>query len=884
MAASAYRDEALKLLEISEDPEKSMKLDLGGKLAQLFPNDDSGMIADAVVVFASAKIWGHQVDHVYEYGLATGNKLLQAVKDVVEKAVDGILEKQAEKKERRRKIRIHELENDKIVYKFEQKPLKAAKELSSVLEPIKKTEIKTPIEKLKDFFEKQRQGSRSSKLVMPKKFALSNDNEVVSIYSDKNPEYIMDLNGTEPIGTRKDFPSFSYVLESITGELLFDHNFNRYLSKNLRVDFQGNREDSPVMESANDMDIDFELTPPVDNFLSSTFQDSGLLSQDLLASPEISSIINPDSFGLENSSQNFNSTTLESKNSTETPDNSANLTLNSTDPETTTNNLESSDLSLRQLNESSENQLPDLDAVPPDVPENLQFQLPLNTDLTPKEIDAVSMRSRASVSLLNIRDLANESLQNLNLHDTVDLKKLNEEIRKSIKSDEIELNVLGIPLKKLTKMTNFTLPPELAALLQKKKKEKKEDPKILDMNPNGSTGLTGKKSTKLVADEDGDFTPAIVVRMDDCFFGFTKEQITKGPRDYDTEEDVDYIIDTTEPPPPLPAVFDNFASPEVLEKFDEKAKKRQSTDSGIESSSELQNAPKKQKKEKPEKKEPVYSEEPDLIENDDEITRRRDEQTAAMQEITREVARFFAKINPFLKPADNRNNVTYCKNLLEEADKRDGNTSLAEILPQGETAYGFLCTLMMVNQGNFKITHAEDGDTIKNPEDIKIELVSKQLNIEQLQKSFGTVEETSAKKSKSANRVEIPEPQPNTLEITPKKLKPTQKRKIMKTSTPIPEKMRRISENTSPYQRVQLNPKALNVSENLSDIEEDSEPFVTQESGYLTENTPQKSSPERSSVYSSGYGSICSSSMYSMPSCSSNVLATTIINRHGGLY
>lgn len=643
LSRQEYAEHATELMEVEKNKDKCVNYDLSAKLRILFPNCDPQMVTDAIVVEVCSKIWGYKVDYVHQFGYE-----IAALSNAIEEKVDEAIEKKESPKKRQRKYKINETANDKVKFVFDEKEMKISKE-ATTQEDLRAPKIKNAIEKLKDFFEKHRQTSKNSKLIMPKKFALSNDNEVISIYSEKNEHKIMDYKGVDIVGSRKDFPCFSYIVEATFGQMMFDHNFNRFMDSNFRMDqfeyqpdqVRSNNEDFDVF----DTNLSFDVTPG-DYMMNTTEIPEELLN------------ITPESHT------------------------DANIT---TDPENTS--LNPQNLSLEPQNSIIDPSF-NLNDTVPDVPDDEIVNFPLPTVIPPKDADAVS---RVSVSITCLKKATNGELDNIQMNEEVDANKVAESICKKI---NLTINLLQIPPERIAQpQPNFILDGDMKETIQAYKRKLAEDKKnkanLVEPAP---------KKLKPIAMEDGDYTPSMVMRMDDCFFGFTKTQMKESKTDYEREKRPSYIIDTTEPEPePIPV----FLTPQLENPNPEndptaagiqKGKNRQSTDSGFDSSTEI--SKKKAPKSQNNKEDDVFCEDPNFIEA--EVNNIEDMQTKI-----NEVQEFHNKIAPHLKKSEDRDNILYCKNLIKAVDQENGTASLSDIIPKGQTAYGFLCALMMVSYLQF---------------------------------------------------------------------------------------------------------------------------------------------------------------------------------------
>lgn len=200
-----------------------------------------------------------------------------------------------------------------------------------------------------------------------------------------------------------------------------------------------------------------------------------------------------------------------------------------------------------------------------------------------------------------------------------------------------------------------------------------------------------------------------------------------------------------------------------------------------------------------------------------------------------------------------------------------------------------------MNQGNFKITHSHDAEDTKNLKDIRIDLLNRQLNIEQLQKSFGVPTEKD-KPAANKRKLTIDDEEDEDLfmeeeEDVQKTSKLSTKRKgPLQTSTPSTKRKKIIpstplSQNFSPYQNsnISFSPSILANSTNNSENNQ----TCSQESGYASQGSPAKESPTKGSptksMYSneSGYSSLAPT-LCSVPSTSKSILGTRISNLPGG--
>lgn len=165
------------------------------------------------MIFAAAKIYGRKVDYLEQeiHGIAKNFEAVDQASNELKP------EKEEKKKTRTKKFVIKDRVNLEKT-SFEEVPIRVLQRID-----INKT-LALPskinrLQKMKEFFAKSK--SRSGKLVIPKTLLFNND----FVLSNFGSTQIYDFDDyKEVVGSRRDFTSFSYFVNSGTGELQSDLN------------------------------------------------------------------------------------------------------------------------------------------------------------------------------------------------------------------------------------------------------------------------------------------------------------------------------------------------------------------------------------------------------------------------------------------------------------------------------------------------------------------------------------------------------------------------------------------------------------------------------------------------------------------------------------
>ncbi|XP_070497880.1 uncharacterized protein [Chironomus tepperi] len=216
-----------EIQRISDDADKCINYAIGDKLAAFMKQQDEqdcpNFVLSGVLIYAAAKIFGRKVDCLEQeiIGVAKNFERVEAeTSDGKDKEP-----KEAAKKTRQKKYNIKDGVNiDKIL--FEEKEI-----IISVKDDINK-ELAMPckisrLQKMKDFFARNKE--KSGKIAIPKSMLLTNETAVTNFGSTQIYDYD---DYKDIVGSRRDFTSFSFYINSCTGELQNDLNFSKQTKTN----------------------------------------------------------------------------------------------------------------------------------------------------------------------------------------------------------------------------------------------------------------------------------------------------------------------------------------------------------------------------------------------------------------------------------------------------------------------------------------------------------------------------------------------------------------------------------------------------------------------------------------------------------------------------
>lgn len=210
-----------------------------------------------VLLYAAAKIYGRKVDYLEQeiHGIAKNFEAFSTEEKQPEK--------EKKKGGRTKKFVIKDRVNiEKIT--FEEKPIQVLQKVD-----INKT-LAIPsridrLQRMKEFFSKNK--TKTGKLVIPKGLLFSNENIVSNFGSTQIHDYD---DNKDIVGSRRDFTSFSYFINSCTGELQSDVGHMSGMTND--EDFiRGNQENIPAPQSPVNWDISRPNTP-VDNLRESSIE------------------------------------------------------------------------------------------------------------------------------------------------------------------------------------------------------------------------------------------------------------------------------------------------------------------------------------------------------------------------------------------------------------------------------------------------------------------------------------------------------------------------------------------------------------------------------------------------------------------------------------
>lgn len=171
--------------------------------------NERNFILSGVLIYAAARIFGRKVDYLEQEIIGIRNNF---------EAVATSDEKQPEKemkKSRSKKFLIKDRVNVEK-QNFEEKPVQVLAKVDinkTLAQPSKIDRLL----RMKEFFAKNK--SRGGKLVIPKSLLFTNDNVVSNFGSTQIYEFD---DNKDVVGSRRDFTSFSYFINSSTGELQSD--------------------------------------------------------------------------------------------------------------------------------------------------------------------------------------------------------------------------------------------------------------------------------------------------------------------------------------------------------------------------------------------------------------------------------------------------------------------------------------------------------------------------------------------------------------------------------------------------------------------------------------------------------------------------------------
>jgi hypothetical protein len=217
-------------------------------------------VLSGVLIYAAAKIFGRKVDCLEQeiLGVAKNFERVEA-----EASADGTDKepKEAAKKTRTKKYTIKDGVNmDKIL--FEEKEI-----IIAVKDDINK-ELPVPskisrLQKMKDFFARNKE--KSGKIAIPKSMLLTNEVAVTNFGSTQIHDYD---DYKDIVGSRRDFTSFSFYINSCTGELQNDLNFSK----------QTKTDDYLVIDHEHQAQLDVVASPVNDNAIINHSNDDALIT------------------------------------------------------------------------------------------------------------------------------------------------------------------------------------------------------------------------------------------------------------------------------------------------------------------------------------------------------------------------------------------------------------------------------------------------------------------------------------------------------------------------------------------------------------------------------------------------------------------------------
>lgn len=210
-----------EIQNVSDHPDKCINYPVGDKLLAALREENQNstdFVLSGVLIYAAAKILGRKVDFLEQEILGVAKNFEQISTETTEGQEKEDKPKDPVKKTRTRKYAIKDGVNlEKTTFEeIEIRVLTKNDINKSLAVPSKLSRL----QKMKDFFAKNK--AKSGKLAIPKSMMFS-DSAVVSNFGST---LIHDYDDNKDIvGSRKDFASFSYYINSSTGELENDLNF-----------------------------------------------------------------------------------------------------------------------------------------------------------------------------------------------------------------------------------------------------------------------------------------------------------------------------------------------------------------------------------------------------------------------------------------------------------------------------------------------------------------------------------------------------------------------------------------------------------------------------------------------------------------------------------
>ncbi|KAL7017394.1 hypothetical protein ACKWTF_010359 [Chironomus riparius] len=268
-----------EIQRISDDADKCINYAIGDKLAAFMRLQDeqnsTNFVLSGVLIYAAAKIFGRKVDCLEQeiIGVAKNFERVEA-----ETSNDKDKEpKEATKKTRTKKYTIKDGVNiDKIL--FEEKDI-----IIAVKDDINK-ELAMPckisrLQKMKDFFARNKE--KSGKIAIPKSMLLTNEVAVTNFGSTQIHDYD---DYKDIVGSRRDFTSFSFYINSCTGELQNDLNFSKQAKTN----------DYLVIDNEHQSQLDVVASPVNDNAIIIHSNDNALIHSNETIINDENDLVNDD--------------------------------------------------------------------------------------------------------------------------------------------------------------------------------------------------------------------------------------------------------------------------------------------------------------------------------------------------------------------------------------------------------------------------------------------------------------------------------------------------------------------------------------------------------------------------------------------------------------
>lgn len=186
-------------------------------------DEQTNFVLSGVLIFAASRIFSRKVDYLEQEILGIARNF-----ENVESSVNPDKEKVEAKKSRTKKYNIEDSVNiTKLEFEEKEFNVLPKTDINKTLAMPSKI---SRLQKLKEFFAKNKTRNGNGKIIIPKSFLLSNDYSV-SIFGGTQIHDYDDYK--DIVGSRRDFTSFSYHIDLITGELQKDKRFTK---ENLQYD------------------------------------------------------------------------------------------------------------------------------------------------------------------------------------------------------------------------------------------------------------------------------------------------------------------------------------------------------------------------------------------------------------------------------------------------------------------------------------------------------------------------------------------------------------------------------------------------------------------------------------------------------------------------